>query len=189
MLLRHWTRGRSASKLNRVSNAIMKPFTGLTHVDPNYRHDDKLVTGGDVVVLRDARLKWYEIARPEAPVERHVRLLARDFLNAEAMVRDWHLDRELGFSLLHRCGAEYYFLIVSTWRGSNELWETVYAKESAATPAFSIFSRDRRHKPTYCVWEMGVVAHETAAWKWFLRSPRAPADEDAYLGKTFTGLV
>lgn len=176
-------------KLAVVSSAILSPPRGLTHIDPLYRHNDKLVTGGDVVTLRDARLKWYDIARPEAPIERHVRVLACDFLHAEAMVRDWHLDRELGFAMLHLCGAEFYFLIVCTWRGPNELWETVYFKESAATPGFSLFPRDRRHKPTYCVWEMGVVSHETAAWKWFLRSPRTPADEDAYLAKTFSGLV
>lgn len=172
-----------------MSAAIAAPVTGLTHVDPHYRHHDKLVTGGEVVALRDARFKWYDIAAPDAPVERHVRLLARDFLNAEAMMRDWPLDRELGFIMLHLCGAEFYFLILSSWRGSNELWETVYFKENAATPGFSLFPRDRRHKPAYCVWEMGVVAHETAAWKWFLRSPRAASDEEAYLNKVLSGLV
>lgn len=185
-----WTAEAQALKLGGVSSsALASPTSGLTHVDPGYRHYDKLVTGGEVVSLRDARLKWYDIARPDAPVERHVKQLAGDFLNAEAMVRDWHLDRELGFVMLHLCGTEFYFLIVCTWRGSNELWETVYFKENAATPGFSLFPRERRHKPTYCVWEMGVVAHESAAWKWFLRSPRARADEDAYLGKVFSGLV
>lgn len=185
-----WTGAVAGLKLPLVSTAsAAAPLLGLTHIDPGYRHYDKLVTGGDVVSLRDARLKWYDIARPEAPVEPHVRCLARDFLDAEAATRDWHLDRELGFAMLHLCGTEFYFLIVCTWRGSNELWESVYFKETAATPGFSLFPRERRHKPTYCVWEMGVVSHETAAWKWFLRSPRAAADEDAYLGKAYAGLV
>ena len=161
----------------------------LTFVDPAYRHDDKFVTAGPVLTLRDARLKWYEIARTQAPVEDDVRLLAQEFLQFEAVTRDWRLGRELGFLMLHRCGGDFYFLILSTWRGSNEIWETVYAKRDAASPSFALFPREEKHKPTFCVWEMAVVAFETAAWKWFLRSPRTAADEEDYLAKRFSGLV
>lgn len=161
----------------------------LTHVDPAYRHEDKFVLAGPVLHLRDARLKYYEIAPPQAPVDEDVRLLAQEFLQFEAVTRDWHLSRELGFIMLHRCGGEFYFLIVSTWRGSNEIWETVYAKRDAAAHVFTLFPREERHKPAFCVWEMAVVTFETTAWKWFLRSPRAAADEEDYLSKRFSGLV
>ena len=161
----------------------------LSFVDKAYRHEDKFVTAGPVVHFREARLKWYEIAPPHAPVDEDVRLLAQEFLQFEAVTRDWHLARELGFAMLHRCRDDFYFLILSTWRGSNEIWSTVYYKRDAAMHAFALFPREERHKPAFCVWEMAIAGFETTAWKWFLRSPRAVADEEDYLGKRFSGLV
>ena len=32
-------------------------------------------------------------------------------------------------------------------------------------------------RPTFCVWELGVVAHEAKAWSRFLTSPRSEEDE------------
>src|ERR1700754_2720249 len=48
---------------------------------------------------------------------------------ARSHVAQANLDEasDLGFVVLHRCGLDFYFLIVCSWRGSNEIWETVYA--------------------------------------------------------------
>ena len=46
------------------------------------------------------------------------------------------LAGELGFVILHRCGDDFYFLLISTWRNENELWETVWAKAGEHEPAF-----------------------------------------------------
>lgn len=165
------------------------PVHPLTYVDPAFRLQDKFVAAGPVLALRDARLKLYEIASPGAPMEGGVRNLALDSLYHEASGENWHLDRELGFLLLHRRMAEAYTLTLATWRGSNELRATVYVKPDAETDAFALASHERRHAGGFCVAELGVVSHESAAWKWFLRSPRAAADEDAYLAKRFSGLV
>ncbi|MBY0423755.1 MAG: hypothetical protein K2Q06_15735 [Parvularculaceae bacterium] len=165
------------------------PALPLTYVDPAYRHQDKFVAAGPVLVLRAARLKWYEIAAPGAPVEEAVRRLAQDSLAHEAAGEGWHLDRELGFLLLHRRAGDAYALTVATWRGSNELRETVYVKPDAAAETFALALRERRHSGGFCVAELGVVAFESAAWKWFLRSPRAASDEEDYLAKRFSGLV
>lgn len=79
------------------------------------------------------------------------------------------LKRGFGFVILHRCGtAGFYFLIVSTWRGNNEVWETVYYKNGEAMADFALFPRDAAHKPTFCVWELAAVWHETKAWERFL---------------------
>src|SRR3546814_10619703 len=40
--------------------------------------------------------------------------------------------------ILHRCGADFYFLLVSVWRGSNELWEAVWYQHGDM-PAFAPF--------------------------------------------------
>ena len=163
--------------------------TRLQHVDPAYRHGPKLVTPHALLELRGARLKWYDLARAATPVPEAIGTLARDYLVAEAKAGRLELDGDIGFVVLHRCENDFYFLIVSTWRGSNELWESVYYKQNAATPGFSLFPRESRHKGTYCVWELGPVWHEQQAWVRFLTSPRAAASQQAYLDDRFSGSV
>ena len=45
------------------------------------------------------------------------------------------------------------------------------------------------HRPTFCVWELGVVWHEQRAWSRFLRSERNGEDEQAYLEDSYHGVV
>ena len=132
-----------------------------------------------------AELKWYEIAPAEQGVPRYVRDLAREALASGEF--DLRGD-DLGFLILHRCGESFYFLLVSTWRNDNELWETVWAKDGDAA-GFHPWPLEGAHRPTFCVWELGVVAHERDAWARFLRSPR---DRDArldFLRDTYAGAV
>src|SRR5262249_14978729 len=159
------------------------------HVDPAYRHGPKPVTPQPLLELRGARLKWYDLARAATPVPDAIHALARDYLVGEAKAGRLGLEGDIGFVVLHRCENEFYFLIVSTWRGNNELWESVYYKQNAATPGFSLFPRESRHKGTYCVWERGPVWHEQQAWVRFLTSPRAAASPQAYLDDRFSGSV
>jgi len=77
--------------------------------------------------------------------------------------------------VLHRCGKDFYFLLVSTWRHSNEIWETVFYKNGDAMPDFAPFPRDGAHKPCFCVWELAPVWHEKEAWTRFLTSARDEA--------------
>ena len=141
-------------------------------IDPDYRHHPKQVIPRENLALGQARLKWYDIAAPDRTVPQSIADMAISYLQAEHRSGRLGLEDELGFVLLHRCGEEFYFLIVCTWRGSNELWESVYYKKDNATPGFSLFPREQRHKGTYCVWEMGAVWHETKAWREYLYSPR-----------------
>lgn len=154
------------------------------YVDPGYRHVDKVLTAGAPLTVSGARLKWYNLARAEKVVPSAIAELARAHLSKA----DLGFDGELGFVILHRCGEEFYFLIVNTWRGNNELWETVFYKQDDATPGFSIFPRDSIHKPTFCVWELGAVLHEKLSWEKFLRSGRDEAAEHNYLRDSYSGL-
>jgi len=163
--------------------------SGLKYVDSAYRHYPKLVTPQPGIELSGARLKWYDLARAEAPVPDDIRQMGRNYLAAEAKAGRLELDAELGFVILHFCGTEFFFLIVSTWRGNNELWESVYYKRDAAMPGFALFPRENRHKGTYCVWELGPAWHEKQAWERFLNSPRDAAAERTYLEDRFAGAV
>src|SRR5687768_7925214 len=155
------------------------------HVAPSYRHTAKQAISRDPITVPGARLKWYDINPSDRAIPPAIHELARKHLAKEEL----GFDGELGFVILHRCGEEFYFLIVSTWRGNNELWETVFYKENDGTPGFSLFPREEQHKGTFCVWELGAVLHEKKAWEKFLLSSRDDAAETAYLRDAFSGAV
>lgn len=153
----------------------------------DYVHRDKFAEPGELIWLPSAVLKWYDLARPETPVLPEVRNLARAFLKRECLDRTPEIVGGLGFAMLHRCGDDFYFLLVSTWRNENELWESVYAKERAAQPEFRSFKFSGSHRGTYCVWELAVAWHEQQAWKRYLLSTRDDGAKRAYLADLFQG--
>jgi len=158
-------------------------------VGHDYQHAEKLACAGQSIALGDTLLKWYEVAPAIEPIEPMVSDLARLGLADAARLGELRLGGTLGFVILHRCGEGFHFLLLCTWRNENELWETVWAKDRDADPEFHPWPLDGPHRPTFCVWELGVVAHERDAWTRFLRSPR---DRDArldYLRDTFSGVV
>ena len=107
-------------------------------------------------------LKWYDDrASGGAGAADQVGDLARLGLADAARLGELRLGGALGFVILHRCGEAFYFLLVSTWQNDNELWETVWAKDGDADPEFHPWPLEGgTHRPTFCVWELGAVAHE-----------------------------
>ena len=160
-----------------------------TGVGEGYRHVAKHVTPAPAVALGDAVLKWYDVAPEDAPVPPELQDAAREALQAAAASGALGLSGDLGFVILHRCGEAFYFLLVSTWRNDNELWETVWAREGDAQPEFRPWPVEGTHRPTFCVWELGAVCHERLAWSRFLRSRRDEAATQAYLADSYEGTV
>ena len=154
-------------------------------VAPEYLHVTKHIRPGPTVNVDGAELKWYEISTAEEPVPRYVRDLAREALGSGEF--DLRGD-DVGFLILHRCGESFYFLLVSTWRNDNELWETVWARSDDAA-GFRPWRLEGTHRPTFCVWELGAVWHEQQAWSRFLRSERDAGAREAYLEDAFAGEV
>lgn len=165
-------------------------MTDLIAVESDYRHVAKWAAPGALLTAGSSRLKWYDVARSDTPVPQDVREKARAFLANAAVQSTFELDRDIGFAVLHRCGAsnDFYFLPVCTWRNSNELWESVYYKD-AGMETFAPFVQMGRHRGTLCVWELGPVIHEQKTWVRFLQSPRQEGDVSAYLESTFEGDV
>lgn len=158
---------------------ILKSFSGI---DDGYRHGPKRVTPGEPLEVAGALLKWYGLYPDDRPVPEAVTTLAR------AHVARTPLEaRGLGFVILHRCGKDFYFLIVSTWNHSNELWETVFYKDGDAMADFAPFPRDGQHKPVFCVWELVPVWHEQKAWERFLLSSRDEAAAEAWNADRYAG--
>lgn len=158
-------------------------------VTADYRHEPKVAEPQPSIMLREATLKWYDIAPLDSPVPLAVRALARRCLRDAAKAGTLGIDDGLGFVILHRCGEEFYFLLVCTWRNDNELWESVWARDGAADVFFRPWPIAGTHRPTFCVWELGVVAHEREAWVRYLHSERTEAGRQAYLKDSCSGLV
>ncbi|MGH8094765.1 MAG: hypothetical protein ACREIF_15055 [Chthoniobacterales bacterium] len=151
-------------------------------VKESYRHAPKWVTPGDPIETGGAFLKWYALAPQNEPVPEEIDRFARAYLAQHPLEA-----KGLGFVILHRCGSDFYFLIVSTWRGNNEVWETVLYKNGAAMADFALWPRDGMHKPTFCVWELAPVWHEKEAWERFLKSERTETAAEIWLRDLYSG--
>ncbi|WP_424217302.1 hypothetical protein ACN20G_35045 (plasmid) [Streptomyces sp. BI20] len=122
-----------------------------------------------------AELKWYDLYPQDAPPDAAAVGGAREFVRARA--EGLGFEDELGFVILHRVGGAH-LLLVSTWRGENECWKTVYVDDGTG---FVLLPHGEPHIATFCVWELGAVLHEQQAWTRFLESRRTEVDAVAYL--------
>jgi hypothetical protein len=153
----------------------------------DYRHMPKRARAAAPVALPGGLLKFYEIAPADMPVPPEVATAARA---AVAGIAEGLRGDDLGFVILHRCGASFYFLLVSVWRGANELWEAVwYLTPAGFAPFDPAYPPAGAARPTFCVWELGVVAFEAQAWSAFLRSPRGAADVTGWRNALLEGDV
>jgi len=160
-----------------------------TSVAADYRHTVKLARPEPSLALGKTVVKWYDVAPDDAPVPLAIRAVARRCLRDACRGEELGELGELGFVILHRCGEDFYFLLVCTWRNENELWETVWAKNGAESALFRPWPTQGAHRPTFCVWELGAVAHEREAWSRYLLSARDEAARQAYLRDCYDGLV
>ncbi len=164
--------------MNNIAN-LLKTDSGVAG---DYRHIAKRVTSGETLRTTGSVLKWYDVSPEDQPVPDEIAHMARTYLANGSLEA-----RGFGFVILHRCGNDFYFLLVSTWRGNNELWETVFYKDGERMPGFSLFPREGMHKPTFCVWEMAAVWHEQEAWTRFLQTARDGQAAEAWLHDCYAG--
>lgn len=164
-------------------------------VPPDYRHYEKQAVPRQGLRAAASDLKLYHVEKAGEPVPDAIAGAARAFLAREGPAAglaggDGGVD--CGFVILHRCGADFYFLLMTVWRGANEAWEAVWYRDSGMAD-FARFApaypRAAMLRPTFCVWELGVVAHEAAAWSRYLASPRADADLARWREDVFAGPV
>ena len=151
-------------------------------IDAGYVHKNKKVTPNAPLEREGLLLKWYDLAPEDRPVPEEIGRMARQYLLESDVAA-----KGIGFVILHRCGNDFYFLLVQTWRNSNEMWESVYYKDGEAMSGFAPFPQPPLHKGTFCVWELVAVWHEQQAWKRFLHSSRDEAAGEAWLRDQASG--
>lgn len=152
----------------------------LNGVPDTYRHYPKRAVPRGALQAGGATLKLYHLERAGEPVLPALAGAAPTWLARQAGAVFEAGD--LGFVILHRCGADFHFLLPVVWRGANEAWETVaYHQGDMAgferfDPAYPVVvSGEIVPRPTFCVWELAIVAHEALAWGRFLAGDRDEA--------------
>ncbi len=168
--------------MGQVTQHLANVLQTDSGIDSAYKHGPKYVTPGDVVEPSGAVLKWYAVHTQDRPVPEEIAQLARSYL-----MRNDLEARGFGFVILHRCGNDFYFLIVNTWRNNNEIWETVFYKNGNVMTNFALWPREAVHKPTYCVWELVPLWHEQKAWERFLKSSRDEAAAEMWRSDRYAG--
>lgn len=148
-----------------------------TIVAPAYAHVEKTATPTGVV----GSMKWYDLREEGRDIPPAVRA------EAHARVDDLVDAGDVGFVIVHACGADVTLLLVNRWRNDNEIWETVFAQRG--DDAFEAVGDADPTRATFCVWELGIVDHERRAWADLLRGFRDDAALAAYLGSTYQGVV
>ncbi|MGB7069577.1 MAG: hypothetical protein WBD22_08790 [Pyrinomonadaceae bacterium] len=100
--------------------AVVEQLQNISQTDSGvadeYMHISKVVSTLDPIVTPEAAFKWYNIKAANGAIPDHIITLARDCVEKTRLEASG-----MGFVILHRCGEDFYFLLISTWRGSNEL--------------------------------------------------------------------
>jgi hypothetical protein len=164
----------------------MPDLTSFGNVVPvGYQYYEKITTPGADLSLPTAYLKWYNLYPSDAPISEEQDAEARSYLAVQ--IEQLKLENELGFVILHRAGS-YLLLMMMTWRNTNEIWESVWAKE-VTQAQYQPTTFPTSHRGTYCVWELGAVWHERDAWVRFIKSKRDNVAKLEYINDRFTGRV
>lgn len=159
----------------------------MPSTDPGYRHRPKTALPNGAVEWGSAVLKWYDLAEDRLPVARSTARQAKSYL-----ARLPAMNVSAGFVILHRCSDRFHFLLVHLWRSNNEIWQAVHYADPPDTgfapfaPAYPDMGQPR---PTLCVWEMGIAAHEAVVWQNYLNSDRSTAAFATWQSSCLTGIT
>lgn len=157
-------------------------------VDAGYEHVTKRITPEAPLELPDAYLKWHGLCREDQVLDGAIDSEARAFIRDETAAGRLPISGDLGFVIHHLSGEHVHLLLVFTWRGNNEMWESVFHMDAREGGPFRPSSREP-HRGTMCVWEFGAIAHEHLAWTRYLRSNRDEAAKRAYAESQFSGTI
>ncbi len=156
------------------------------NVEASYTHYPKTARPGPALQTAEVYFKWYLIYPESLPISEDELLEAQTFLREDIGAGRLELNQEVGFVVQHRT-VEWLILYVCTWRGNNEIWETLYHKH---LPSGGYVKHKRDDTTgTFCVWVMSAVRHEQKAWSQYLQSARDEAAQATYLHDQLSDLV
>jgi hypothetical protein len=164
-------------------------ISGLGNIVPEgYTYNKKRIEPGSQLNISSASFKWYNLYPGESFITAGQVEESKKYIENEVESGKLKFENEIGFVILHRAG-EYLLLLITTWRNTNEMWESVYYKKAADNEAYRQIKFKTDHKGTYCVWELGIVWHERNAWVKFINSQRDSESKLNYMNDLFSGEV
>ncbi len=166
---------------------MTNPANLFSQVSSTYKHQNKSVRPGPALETNNVYLKWTLIEPESLPITPDQINEAQTFLLEELSSGRLKLHNEVGFVVQHRC-AKVLILYVCTWRGDNEVWETLYRTPVTLEAHYKVMERENT-SPTFCVWVLPAVLHEQRAWVQYLESSRDHLAQATYLSDQFTGQV
>jgi hypothetical protein len=152
-------------------------------VPEGYQYYEKLIRAGADLSLPTAYLKWYDLYPAEAEITPEQDAESRAFLATK--IATLNIEGELGFVIQHRAGS-VLLLLLTTWRNTNEMWESVYVKDLNGNGGYVSVPFEMAHRGTFCVWELEAVWHERHAWVRFLSSQRDNTAKLAYINDRYS---
>jgi hypothetical protein len=161
-------------------------FAGLGNVPPVYRHEYRVVTPAEPLVLPRSVFKWYHVHRVSEPVPPEIDVEARAVTSEAMATGAWDPSYGLNIAILH-VSTTHAFLLLGVWRGHQELWERIYARELIAVASFVRVDATGEDAPVGCVWELAATCHERVAWHRYLFSDRTNGDKRDWLADVYTG--
>ena len=83
------------------------------------------------------------------------------------------------------------FVNVSMWGGEapSILNNNLFGFDKIENMRETLKPLDTRDFGSYCVWELGIVAHEASAWRRYLKSQKDDTDKIRYIEDVFKGVV
>jgi hypothetical protein len=166
--------------------AISLDLAALGNVPQTYRHEWRVVTLAEPLLLPDAIFKWYHVHREGMPVTPELDAEARAVVTEALSSTAWDPSYGLNFAILH-VSTTHAFLLCGVWRGHQELWERIYARELADGATFQRIDATGEDAPVGCVWELAATCYERMAWHRYLFSERSEADKLAWLEDIYRG--
>lgn len=163
-----------------------RQLAALGNVPRSYRHEWRVVSPAEPLVLPDAIFKWYHVHREGMPVDPELDAEARGVVATALSTTPWDPSYGLNIAILHVSTAGAY-LLAGVWRGHQELWERVYARELTDGATFQRVDASGEDGPVGCVWELAATCHERMAWHRYLFSGREEADKRAWLADVYRG--
>jgi hypothetical protein len=174
--------------MSATATATAPSLAHLGDVPLSYRHEWRVATPQAPIVLPNAIFKWYHVHREGIPVTAELDELARATLIEAAGQGRWGMEYGLNFALLH-VSITHAYLLAGVWRGHNELWERIYAKDLATDASFLRVTASEEEGPAACVWEFGAICHERLAWISYLFSDRSEPARQTWLADVYAGRV
>jgi hypothetical protein len=158
-------------------------------VPSDYTHHYRVSVPGEPLLAPAALFKWYDMVHEGQDVPQDLDQEARELLLQDPLFgnEDEVAGHGLGVVVAHYVHAGA-ILIAGVWNNVNELWTSVWFREYGDGAPYVRVGRGD-FGPAFCVWELGSICHERAAWHTYLFSDQDTAARLVWLDDMYAGRV